>query len=107
MGGEPVDRSKKTKIVDQVVQKFEERDQFVMAITPEGTRAYSPEWKTGFYQIAVKAKVPIVLVGFDFGRKVVEIREPLHPSGNVDDDIELMKNFFRPMKGKNPELGVD
>lgn len=106
MGGEPVDRSKKTKIVDQVVQKFQERDQFIMAITPEGTRSYSPEWKTGFYQIAIKAQVPIVLIGFDFGRKVVEIREPLYPTGNVEEDIELMKDYFRPMKGRNPEEGI-
>ena len=107
MGGVAVDRTKKENVVDQVVEKFEELDEFIMAITPEGTRSYSPEWKTGFYRIAVKAKVPIVLIGFDFGRKAVEIREPLYPSGNMEADIETMKDYFRPMKGRNPELGVD
>jgi 1-acyl-sn-glycerol-3-phosphate acyltransferase len=77
-----------------------------MAIAPEGTRSFSPEWKTGFYRVAEKANVPIILIGFDYGRKVVEFSEPLYPTGNMEEDIEKMKAFFRPMRGKHPELGV-
>ena len=107
MGAEPVDKTKKTNIVDQVIEKFETLDEFIMTIAPEGTRSYSPNWKTGFYRIAEKSRVPIVLIGFDYGRKVVEIKEPMYTTGNMEADIELMKDFFRPMKGRNPELGVD
>lgn len=106
-GGEPIDRDKKTNMVDQVVEKFKTLDQFIMAITPEGTRAYSPEWKTGFHRIGLKANVPIVMIGFDFGRKQVVVGKPMSLSENLEADVELMKKFFRPMKGRNPALGVD
>jgi 1-acyl-sn-glycerol-3-phosphate acyltransferase len=106
MGGHSVDRSKKANMVDQIAEKFNTLDKFIMAIAPEGTRSYSPEWKTGFYRVAEKVKVPIVLIGFDYGRKVVEISEPMYTTGDVDADIEKMKAYFRPMKGKRPELGV-
>ncbi len=107
IGGEPVDRSKNTNMVDQVVEKFNSLDSFIMTIAPEGTRSYSPKWKTGFYHIAVKSGVPIVLLGFDYGQKVVEFREPWFPTGDQDADIETMKDFFRPMRGRNPDQGVD
>lgn len=106
MGAEPVNRSKKTNMVDQVVEKFNTLDTFIMTIAPEGTRSYSPKWKTGFYRIAEKAKVPIVMIGFDYGRKVVEFSEPFYPTGDLESDMEKMKDFFRPMKGRNPEQGV-
>ena len=106
MGGHPVDRSKKTNMVDQIVEKFETLDKFIMAITPEGTRSYSPEWKTGFYRVSERVKVPIVLVGMDYTRKVVEFSEPIFTTGNMEADFEKMKEFFRRMKGKHPELGI-
>lgn len=106
MGGYPVDRSKNVKLVDQIVEKFKELDEFIMAITPEGTRSLAPKWRTGFYYAALQAEVPIIMAGMDYGRKIVTFSEPLIPSGNLDLDIEFMKNFFRPMTGKRPELGV-
>lgn len=107
MKAEPVNRSKKTNMVDQIVEKFEKMDSFKMVIAPEGTRSYSPQWKTGFYRIAEKARVPIVMIGFDYERKVVEYSEPFYTTGNMEEDIEKLKDFFRPMKGRNPEQGVD
>ena len=106
IGGYAVDRTKNTKLVDQIVEIFEKEEEFIMTITPEGTRSYVPKWKTGFYWVAVKAKVPIVMAGFDFERKVVEFSEPFDPSGDVDKDIAMMMDHFRNFKGKYPELGV-
>lgn len=106
MGGVPVDRSRNVKLVDQMVEKFEELDHFIVAITPEGTRSYSPKWKTGFYYVAQKANVPIVMAGLDYGTRTVIFSDPFHASGDVDKDLEFMKDFFRPMKGKHPEKGV-
>ncbi len=106
IGGYAVDRSKKTNLVDQVVEVFEKNERFIMTITPEGTRSYVPKWKTGFYFVALKAKVPILLTGFDYPNKTVWMTEWLHPSGDVDEDIEKMQAYFRNIKGKNPELGV-
>lgn len=106
IGGHAVDRSKKLKMVDQVVELFNTHDEFVITITPEGTRSYNPDWKTGFYRIAHKANIPIVMVGFDFERKVVEYKAPFYPSGDIDKEIEQIKDYYRRIKGKHPEKGV-
>jgi len=106
IGGVPVDRSRKTNMVDQVVQLYKEKAAFIMTITPEGTRSYSPNWKTGFYRIAHQANVPIVKIGFDYPSKTVFIDKPFHPTGDLEGDIEEIKNYFRQFTGKNPEDGV-
>ncbi|MEM6734944.1 MAG: 1-acyl-sn-glycerol-3-phosphate acyltransferase [Bacteroidota bacterium] len=106
IGGVPVDRSKKTKLVDQVVQLFNSKDEFIMTITPEGTRSYSPTWKTGFYRIANQASVPIVKIGFDYVTKTVFVDKPYYTKGNMEKEIEEIKNYFRRFTGKNPEKGV-
>lgn len=106
VGGHPVDRTKRSNIVDQVVELFHQKDQFVLTITPEGTRSYSPDWKTGFYRIAHKAGVPIVMVAFDYANRQVIYNDPFYPSGNIDQEIEEIKSYYRTIKGKHPELGV-
>lgn len=106
IGGHPVDRSKRTNMVDQVVELYNQKEKFVITITPEGTRSYNPNWKTGFYRIAHKASIPIVMVAFDFAHKQVIYNEPFYTTGDMDKDIEDIKNYYRTIKGKYPELGV-
>ena len=69
LGGTPVDRSKNTNMVDAVAQVFKEKEVFRFALAPEGTRKKVTALKTGFYYIAKKANVPIVMVAFDFGKE--------------------------------------
>lgn len=106
VGGYPVYRSKKTNLVDQVVALYNTEEEFVMTITPEGTRSYSPDWKTGFYRIADKAKVPIVKVAFDYATKTLSIAEPVFTRGEMEKEIEEIKEYYRQFTGKHPELGV-
>ncbi len=106
IGGHPVDRSKHSNLVDQVVEIFEKQKEFVMTITPEGTRSYSPKWKTGFYRIAQKANVPIVKIGFDYPSKTVHVDEPMYVSGDMDQEMITIQNHFKQFTGKHPEKGV-
>lgn len=109
IGGVAVDRKNKrksTQLVQQVVDLYKERDEFIMTITPEGTRSYAPKWKTGFYRIAVEAEVPIVKIGFDYGTKTVFIDKPFYPTGDMEKEMEEIKDYYRQFKGKNPKDGV-
>jgi 1-acyl-sn-glycerol-3-phosphate acyltransferase len=107
LGGYPVDRSSSHDMVDQVVKIFERHEKFILAIAPEGTRKKVSKLRTGFYYIAKGAKAPIVPVGFDFSRKTVIISDPFYPTDNVEKDMETLMMFYRSIKGKNPELGLD
>ena len=104
MGGIPVDRSKKTSLTEQLAVLFNERKQLNLAVTPEGTRKRNPDWKKGFYYIALNAKVPIKLFGLDYSRKVIECTKTIIPSGDFDKDIIEIKQYFKDYKGKYPEL---
>ena len=92
LGGIPVDRSKNSNIVDEVVELLKLGKIKILAIAPEGTRKRVKKWKTGFYYIALKANLPILMVSFDYIRKEVIINDKFYPSGNIDKDfIELEK----------------
>ena len=92
LGGIPVDRTKNSNIVDEVVELFELGKIKILAIAPEGTRKRVEKWKTGFYYIALKAKLPILMVSFDYIRKEVKINNKFYPSGDIAKDfIELEK----------------
>jgi 1-acyl-sn-glycerol-3-phosphate acyltransferase len=106
LGGYPVDRSSSHDMVDQVVKIFNDHDQFILGLAPEGTRKKVEKFKTGFYYIAKKANVPIIPVGFDFEKKEVIIGLPFYPTNNIETDMESLYTFYRKVKGKNPELGV-
>ena len=73
LGGIPVDRSRSHGLIPSTVKAFEEADDLVLVITPEGTRSRRDHWKSGFYRIARAAQVPIVLVGVDGANKTIVV----------------------------------
>ena len=103
LGGIPVDRGSAHNMVEQVVQAFSEHDEFAFAVAPEGTRNRTDYWKTGFYYIALGADVPIVLVAFDYSRKVCWVGPIIEPSGDIEADMKKIRDFYEPIKGKYPE----
>lgn len=106
LGGYPVDRSDKHNMVDQVVSLFNQHEKFVLALSPEGTRKKVDRLKTGFYHIAKKAGVPIVMVAFDFGKKRVYFGKPFYTTDDEDADFRRILHFYAPVQGKKVEQGL-
>jgi len=102
-GGAPVDRSKNSNTVDGVVELFKRHKRFRLALAPEGTRKKVDHLKTGFYHMAKRAGVPIVMVAFDFGRKQVKIAVPFHPTEAMEEDFNKIHAFYKGVSGKVPE----
>ena len=103
LGGVAVDRSKNTSLTDQMAEEFGRHRTFRIAVTPEGTRKGNAEWKKGFYFIALKASVPIILAYIDYRRKVIGLGQSIVPSGDYDADITAIKEFYRGVTAKYPE----
>ena len=103
MGGVPVWRSKHTSMTDNLAEEAKKRESFGLCITPEGTRSLNPEWKKGFYFIALKAGIPILLYGVDYEKKVIQCTKMIIPSGDVEKDMREIKLYFKDFKGKKPE----
>ena len=106
LGGYSVERSKNTNFVDTMVSVYNSNEEFITTITPEGTRKFNEKWKTGFYYIAKKANIPVVKIGFDFKKKIIEINKPEYITKGVDETIKAYKNYFKQFEGKNPMDGV-
>lgn len=103
MGGIPVSRNKNLSMTDRLASEFAKHPKLQLAITPEGTRKKVSEWKKGFYYIALKAGVPIVLVGLDYKKKVISFLETFHPTGDFEKDIVKIKSHYAFFQGKHPE----
>jgi 1-acyl-sn-glycerol-3-phosphate acyltransferase len=106
LGGIPVDRKKNNNITELAVGLFQNREELYMVFTPEGTRSYNPNWKKGFYYIALKAKVPIYICYMDFENKKGGFHSLFEPTGDVDKDIAYIKSVLGKYKGKYPEKGI-
>lgn len=103
LGGYPVDRSRRHRFVDAVVDIFNEKEEFAIAIAPEGTRKRVDKLKTGFYYIAKGAGVPIILTRLDWGNKRVVMSEPFFPTDDKEADFAYIDRFFAGTAGKKPE----
>lgn len=93
-GGYPVDRSKSNNLVDQVVDFYNSHEEFVVSLAPEGTRKNVGKWKTGFYFIADKAKIPIVRCIMDRKRKQVRFFDPFWTTGDIEIDLPKIKEVY-------------
>jgi 1-acyl-sn-glycerol-3-phosphate acyltransferase len=103
LGGVPVKRGEKGNLVDAMVKTFDERDSLVVVVPTEGTRVRTDYWKSGFYHIARGAGVPIVPSYLDFGQKRGGFGPALPVSGNLAHDMDLLRGFYAPMKGRYPD----
>ncbi len=100
VGGAPVDRTKNNDMVSATAELFAKRDKFRLTLAPEGTRKKVDTWKTGFYYIAKAAKVPVVLVAFDYGNKQVKVSKPYYTSEDKEADFKIYYDFYKNVKGK-------
>ena len=103
LGGIPVYRSKHTSMTDSLAQIAKNRNSFHLAITPEGTRKPVSDWKKGFYFIALKAEIPILLYGLDYDKKTIVCSKTFVPTGDLEADMLEIKQYFKGFKGKKPE----
>ena len=103
LGGIPVFRKKHTSMTESMAETAKQAKLFHLCITPEGTRSKNPDWKKGFYFIAPKAGIPILLYGLDYERKLIQCTKTIIPSGDLEADMRDIKLYFKGFKGKKPE----
>ncbi len=106
VGGTPVNRFSKNGVVEQVVEKFNTSENLLIGLSPEGTRKKVEHLRTGFYFMAKKAAVPIIMIGMDYENKQLTISEPFYTSDNQEEDFKKIIQYFAPINGKYPELGM-
>lgn len=99
MGGVAINRNpnekggEKKSMTQSMIDLFAENDELNLLVTPEGTRKKSTKWKTGFYYVALGARVPIALGYMDFKKKEAGIGKVIYPSGDIHKDMREIMDF--------------
>jgi len=107
IGGVPLDREKSAGFIQTNIDLFEQRDEFVLGLMPEGTRSKTKRLKTGFYHIAHGAGVPLVLAYLDYKNKKIGAGMVMQVSGDIEADFEIIRNFYQDKTGYKPEKASD
>jgi 1-acyl-sn-glycerol-3-phosphate acyltransferase len=107
LGGIPVRRDRASDLVSQLAEVIEQSDAIALTVPAEGTRGYTPYWKSGFYYIARQAGVPIVMSYLDWSRKCGGFGPELIPTGQIRDDMDEVRAFYADKQGRFPELMGD
>lgn len=97
-GAVAINRSKKTNVVEQMIEEFAQRDALALVIPPEGTRKRAEMWKSGFYHIARGANVPVVPAYIDVGRKRIGLGEPIELTGDARADMDRLRAFYEKVR---------
>jgi 1-acyl-sn-glycerol-3-phosphate acyltransferase len=103
IGGEPIDRSASHGTVEQAIERFQTRPEWVLALSPEGTRRRVERWKTGFYRIAAGAGVPIVPCSIDYRARIFGIGPPVLPDQDEVAGVATLRALFRKEMARYPE----
>jgi len=104
LGGIAVRREQSNNFVAAAVAALNEADAPVQLIVPpEGTRSKTKQWKTGFYYIALGAKLPILLAYMDYAHKRAGLGPVFQPSGDIARDMAEIKAYYAPLRGKNAQ----
>lgn len=99
LGGIPIDRSRANNVVAEMVDNYRRHDELILLITPEGTRSAGVRWKTGFYQIARGAGVPILLAFVDGERRELGFGPLFQPTGDIERDLPEIQAFYAGLRG--------
>jgi len=102
LGGIPVNRREHTGLTERLAREFAQRKRFYLAIAPEGTRSRTDHWKSGFYRLALAAKVPLALAFIDYPRRQIGIGAYLDLTGDEHRDLEAIRRFYADKTGRQP-----
>lgn len=103
LGGIAIDRSRASNVTAQSVKAFTDNEELLLIVPAEGTRQKVQYWKRGFYYIAHEAGVPIMLGYLDYGRRAGGFGRPFVPTGDLEADMAVIREFYTPITAKFPE----
>lgn len=98
-GGEPIEHSAATGAIERLAQRIRAADSYWLVITPEGTRSYRDHWRSGFYHIALAARVPLVAAYIDYSSKEIGLVQHIDLTGDVETDLAGIRNAFEGRTG--------
>ncbi len=104
LGGEPIERGNATGAIQRLAERIQQHDTYWLAFAPEGTRYYRERWRSGFYHIALAAKVPLILLYLDYPKRTIGMEVYLELTGDEELDKAAIRAAYADHRGKHPEM---
>ena len=101
LGGTPVIRDTPQGAVADAAEMIAREERVLLGIAPEGTRTRGKPWRSGFYNIALAAKVPIMPAAFDYDRKSLALYPLFEPTGNFEADLVALRALYADVIARN------
>lgn len=102
LGAVGVDRSTGKNMVDFASDIIKKKE-IIFIVPAEGTRKRVEKWKTGFYHIAKKAGVPVLLGYLDYPSKTSGINKIIYLSDSFENDMKEIQEYYLNYSGKFPD----
>lgn len=103
LGAIPVNRQSATSLVLHITEMFNKKDEFILTITPEGTRNLVRNWKKGYYYIARNTGIPIYFGFLDYKKKIGGIGPGIMPTNDYEKDLKIIEDFYKDIHARHPE----
>jgi len=100
LGGTPVVRDTPQGAVADAAEVIRREERVLLGIAPQGTRTRGKPWRSGFYNIALAARVPLLPAAFDYGRKALRLFPLFEPSGDYEADLAQLQSLYRDVRGR-------
>jgi len=97
---------KNQNAIYQVAEMLNNSDELHIVISPEGWIKKVSDWNKGFYYMAVKAQVPIIVASLDYKEKEMGVQGVIYDIGDYDSVIEQINGMYKGVSGKHPEQFV-
>jgi len=102
-GSIPVRGVKNKNAIFQVADILNRADELHVVVSPEGWIKKVRHWNKGFYYMALKAKVPIVVGYIDYRLKEIGIKGVIEDLECCDCVFEQINSLYQGVTGKNPD----
>ena len=102
-GSIPVSGVKDKNAIYQVADLLNNTDELHIVVSPEGWIKRVTKWNKGFYYMAQKAHVPIVVAYLDYEKKEMGVKDRIYDSADFNEVINQINHIYKDVKGKCPE----
>lgn len=103
LGSIPVRGVKGQNAIYHVAEMLNNATDLHIVVSPEGYIKKVTKWNKGFFYIAQKAKVPIVVSTLDYERKEMGVKKIIYDISNFDTLLKQINEVYKDSQGKNPE----
>ena len=100
-GSIPVYKNK--EYINQIVELYNNNKDLHIILSPEGQLAKTTHWKKGFYYMAEKANVPIVVGYIDYKKKELGIKGVITENNNIKITMTEINKMYKDVNAKYPE----